>query len=173
MFVKLGSPGRKNKAETIVIHDYDTWNVDVTLAHIIVPLLKQLKERKLGAHSVDNEDVSNELRASDEDLHTYSKNGETDKHFFDRWDYVIDEMIWAFQQKLEEWEEQFASGEHDYKFVEDPDNTLKDEEGQPMYKMEYGPNNTFEIDIEGMKKFQARMSNGYKLFGKYYEGLWD
>ena len=173
MFVKLGPPGRKNKAETIVIHDYDTWNIDVTLAHIIVPMLKQLKEKKHGAPFVDNEDVSDELRASDEDLHTYSKNGETDEHYFDRWDYVIDEMIWAFQQKLEEWEEQFTSGEHDYKFVEDPDNTLKDEEGQPMYKMEYGPNNTFEIDTEGMKKFQARMTNGYKLFGKYYEGLWD
>ena len=58
MFVKLGPPGRKNKAETIVIHDYDTWNIDVTLAHIIVPMLKQLKEKKHGAPFVDNEDVS-------------------------------------------------------------------------------------------------------------------
>ena len=53
MFVKLGPPGRKNKAETIVIHDYDTWNIDVTLAHIIVPMLKQLKEKKHGAPFVD------------------------------------------------------------------------------------------------------------------------
>ena len=42
-----------------------------------------------------------------------------------------------------------------------------------MYTMEYGPNNTFEMDTEGMKKFQARMTKGFKLFGKYYEGLWD
>jgi hypothetical protein len=28
MFVKLGPPGRKNKAETIVIDDYDVWNLD-------------------------------------------------------------------------------------------------------------------------------------------------
>ena len=173
MYVKLGPAGRKNRAEKVVIDDTDVWNLDHSLALIIAPALKILKEKKQGAPSVDNEDVSDELRASDEDLHTYSKNGETDEHYFDRWDYVIDEMIWAFQSKLEEWEEQFTSGEHDYKFVEDPDNTLKDEEGQPMYKMEYGQNNTFEIDTEGMKKFQARMTNGYKLFGKYYEGLWD
>jgi len=170
MFVKLGSPGRKNKAETIVIHDYDTWNIDVTLAHIIVPMLKQLKEKKHGAPSVDNEDVSDELRASDEDLHTYSKNGETDEHYFDRWDYVMDEMIFAFESKLEDWEEQFASGENDVKFVEIPDK--KDEEGEPLWTWEHGPNHTREYDVEGREKYQDRITKGFKLFGKYYNGLW-
>ena len=171
MFVKLGPPGRKNKAETIVIHDYDTWNIDVTLAHIIVPLLKQLKEKKLGAPFVDNEDVSDELRASDEDLHTYSKNGETDEHYFDRWDYVMSEMIFAFESKLEDWEEQFASGENDVSFVEIPDK--KDEEGETLWTWEHGPNHTREYDVEGREKYQARITKGFKLFGKYYEGLWD
>ena len=146
MFVKLGSPGRKNKAETIVIHDYDTWNIDVTLAHIIVPMLKQLKEKKLGAPFVDNEDVFDELRASDEDLHTYSKNGETDEHYFDRWDYVMDEMIFAFESKLEDWDEQFFSGGH-------------------------ALNGKF--NKEGYEKYSDRINNGFKLFGKYYNGLWD
>ena len=100
MFVKLGPVGRKNRAETVVIDNYDTWNMDVTLAYIIVPMLKRLKEVKQGAPFVDNEDVSDELRASDEDLHTHSKNGETDEHYFDRWDYVMDEMIFAFESKL-------------------------------------------------------------------------
>ena len=137
MYVKLGPVGRKNRAETVVIDNYDTWNMDVTLAYIIVPMLKRLKEVKQGAPFVDNEDVSDELRASDEDLHTHSKNGETDEHYFDRWDYVMDEMIWAFQQKLEDdWVGSTFSG-----IVED----------------EY-------ID---------RINNGIKLFGKYYNGLWD
>ena len=170
MFVKLGPPGRKNKAETIVIHDYDTWNIDVTLAHIIVPMLKQLKEKKQGAPSVDNEDVSDELRASDEDLRTYSKNGETDEHYFDRWDYVMDEMIFAFESKLEDWEEQFASGENDVSFVEIPDK--KDEEGEPLGTWEHGPNHTREYDIENREKYQDRITKGFKLFGKYYNGLW-
>ena len=171
MYVKLGPAGRKNRAEKVVIDDTDVWNLDHSLALIIAPALKILKEKKQGAPSVDNEDVPKFLRATDEELHTYSKNGDTDKNYFVRWDYVLDEMIFAFESKLEEWEEQFASGEHDYKFVEIPDK--KDEEGQPMYTMEYGPNNTFEMDTEGMKKFQARMTKGFKLFGKYYEGLWD
>ena len=28
-------------------------------------------------------------------------------------------------------------------------------------------------DFVGMKRHQDRMSNGFRLFGKYYEGLWD
>jgi hypothetical protein len=171
MFVKLGPVGRKNRAETVVIDDYDVWNLDHSLALIIVPALKILKEKKQGAPSVDNEDVSDELRASDEELHTYSKNGETDEHYFDRWDYVMDEMIFAFESKLEDWEEQFASGENDVKFVEIPDK--KDEEGEPLWTWEHGPNHTREYDVEGREKYQARITKGFKLFGKYYEGLWD
>ena len=171
MYVKLGKPDRKNRAETVVIDDYDVWNLDHSLALIIVPALKILKEKKQGAPSVDNEDVSDELRASDEELHTYSKNGETDEHYFDRWDYVMDEMIFAFESKLEDWEEQFASGENDVKFVEIPDK--KDEEGEPLWTWEHGPNHTREYDVEGREKYQARITKGFKLFGKYYEGLWD
>jgi hypothetical protein len=80
-------------------------------------------------------------------------------------------MIWAFQSKLEEWEEQFTSGENDVKFVEDPDK--KDAEGEPMYNMKYGPKHNREYDWEGMKKYQTRIDAGFQLFGKYYNGLWD
>jgi len=36
-----------------------------------------------------------------------------------------------------------------------------------------GPNHTREYDVEGREKYQARITKGFKLFGKYYEGLWD
>jgi len=42
-----------------------------------------------------------------------------------------------------------------------------------MYEMVDGPNHTYKCDYEGMKEVQKRISNGYRLFGKYYEGLWD
>ena len=171
MYVKLGPVGRKNRAEKVVIDDCDTWNLDHSLALIITPALKQLKEKKQGAPFVNNEDVPEELRALGEELHTYSKTGETDEHYFDRWDYVMDEMIFAFQSKLEDWEEQFTSGENDVSFVEIPDK--KDEEGEPLWTWEHGPNHTREYDIEGREKYQARITNGFQLFGKYYNGLWD
>jgi hypothetical protein len=30
-----------------------------------------------------------------------------------------------------------------------------------------------KCDWDGLKAHQARKANGYRLFGKYYEGLWD
>jgi hypothetical protein len=30
-----------------------------------------------------------------------------------------------------------------------------------------------KVDREGLDAWQARKANGYRLFGKYYEGLWD
>jgi hypothetical protein len=30
-----------------------------------------------------------------------------------------------------------------------------------------------KVDWDGLKAHQERKTNGYRLFGKYYEGLWD
>ena len=186
MFVKLGNPSRKNKAETIIIDDFDVWNLDHTLALIIVPALKVLKKKKQGAPFVKNEDVPKHLRAADEGT-TYEEalvemgytlseetkdagGGDTDKHYFDRWDWVLDEMIWAFQQKLEDWEESYYSGETDVNWIKIKE---KDEEGEDMYEMVNGPNHTFEVDMEGTKKHQTRIDNGIMLFAKYFGALWD
>jgi len=43
------------RVETILLDPYDTWNMDHTLALIIVPMLKQLKATKHGAPCVDDE----------------------------------------------------------------------------------------------------------------------
>ena len=47
---------RKQKIN-VRIDKHDTWSMDHTLAHIILPMLKQLKETKHGAPNVDDEDV--------------------------------------------------------------------------------------------------------------------
>ena len=116
MYVKLGPVGRKNKAEHVVIDDSDVWNLDHSLALIIVPALMRLKETKQGAPFVHNEDVPKFLRATEEEIKEHWDGGDTDKNYFVRWDYVMDEMIFAFESKLEDWEEKFASGENDVDF---------------------------------------------------------
>ena len=55
----------------IQIEKFDTWNMDHTLAMIIVPMLKQLKET----------------------THGYPSNFSS----HDEWNAVLDEMIWAFE----------------------------------------------------------------------------
>ena len=157
--------GFKNEQKVSVrIDNYDTWSMDHTLAHIVIPMLKQLKETKQGSPYVYPEDVPTELRPTKKELTAYTTNGETDSKFFERWDWVMDEMIFAFESKHEDWEEQFQSGEHDVQWI-DLDNG--------MSEMIEGPNHTYEIDWEGRTAYQERVSNGFKLFGKYYEGLWD
>ena len=137
---------------SIKIHKWDTWSMDDALAPIILPMLVQLKETKHGAPMVDMKDVPKELRATKKQLDEYSKGGDTDPHHFERWDWILDEMIWAFEQKCrDDWMEDYYGD-----YIED--------EGDGRFEW---------TDDEGRKKHQERMSNGFRLFGKYYENLWD
>jgi len=154
---------KKRKIE-IHIDRWDTWSMDDTLAHIILPMLKQLKETKHGAPYVDLTDVPKELHPKKQ-TKKEKDNGETDSTHFERWDWVLDEMIFAFDSKVNDgWEDQFETGESDLQW--------KQLEGG-MSEMVRGPNDTKVYDWEGRKKYQARISNGFRLFGKYYENLWD
>jgi len=147
---------RKERNIKIRIDRYDTWSMDDTLAHIVVPMLKQLKETKHGAPAVEFKDVPEELMPPDAEAvkKLYMENGETDENFFKRWEWVLDEMIWAFEQKTIDWEEQYYG-----EWVEDKSNLLGGRHAS--------------TDYDGLKAHQARMSNGFRLFGKYYENLWD
>ena len=155
---------RKQKVK-VRIDRQDTWNMDNTLAHIILPMLVQLKETKHGAPNVDPKDVPVTLRPKKQDVLRYKEVGETDDKFFKRWDWVLDEMIFAFDSKVnDDWEEQFETGESDLQWK-------KLEDGN--YLMVEGPEHTKVYDWEARKKYEERISNGFRLFGKYYEGLWD
>ena len=155
IFNKIWFDNRKQKVK-VRIDRQDTWSMDHTLANIIVPMLKQLKETKHGAPNVDPKDVPIPLRPKKQDVLRYKEVGETDDKFFERWDWVMDEMIWAFEQKLD------ADWESDYygPWVEGEDGKLV--------------TGYFEwVDDKGRIAHQERMTNGFRLFGKYYESLWD
>ena len=154
---------KKRKIE-IHIDRWDTWSMDNTLAYIVLPMLKQLKERKHGAPYVDPKDVPKELQPKKQ-TKKQKDNGETDSTHFERWDWVLDEMIFAFDSKVnDDWEEQFETGTSDIQWK-----TLENGHSE----MVKGPNDTKVYDWEGRKKYQERISNGFRLFGKYYENLWD
>ena len=69
--------------------------MDHSLAKIIHPMLLKLKETKQGSPNVDLEDVPEYLRPSDSQYNYYEE-GKLDVYFHDRWDYVVDTMIYAF-----------------------------------------------------------------------------
>ena len=152
----------------VKIDRYDTWSMDHTLADIILPMLKQLNTEKHGAPHVDDEDVPMEVQSW---VSPAKDEYDTDGHHFARWDYVLNEMIFAFECKVDDtWQEKFSSGEHDMKNVP----CKWDENGKPtLYNFEKGPNDTYKCDYEGMREVQKRITNGFRLFGRYYENLWD
>lgn len=84
--------GNKKRKIKIRIDDYDLWNADMTIAILLIPLLKQLKNSKNGAPHVSNEDVPKHLHSTSTDKF------EVDDLYFARWKWILDELIWTFKQ---------------------------------------------------------------------------
>ena len=67
---------------------------------------------------------------------------EGEEQYYPRWAYILDEMIWAFGE--------YVGEEGDAQFFDDAG----------------------ELDVAGLHAYQERKTNGLRLFGKYYQGLW-
>lgn len=148
----------------VKIDPWDAWSVDNTLSPIIAPLLKELKRIKHGAPFVEDIDVPPNLRSKKSGGKTSSRHQDIhaldphdDPKFFKRWDYVLDEMIWTFDQ-LSDWD-------HDGKFY-DHSKSKKIKDLNKSVK-------ALKVDRKGLEKHWARIDNGLRLFGKYYRALWD
>ena len=153
---------RKRRVD-IHIDRWDTWSMDHTLAEIVLPMLRQLKATKHGSPLVADDDVPEHLRSTA--APPRENEWDIDAFHHDRWDWVMSEMIFAFDSKVNDgWEEQFHSGHTDWQSVKRKDG---------MYEMVDGPDHTAKFDADGYAAYQARITNGFRLFGKYYEGLWD
>jgi len=157
------------KINYVKIDHWDTWSMDSTLADIILPMLKQLKKDKQGAPYVDDADVPEELKSTS--APPKENEWDTDANHFKRWDWVMDEMIFAFECKNDDsWQDAYRSGVIDFKMVP----ADWDENGKPtVYQTIDGPNNTYKCDYEAMALVEKRIDNGFRLFGRYYQGLWD
>ncbi len=164
---------KRKRKQKIRIDRYDTWNMDSTLALIVLPMLKQLKRDKHGAPLVEDRDVPEHLRSTA----TPSKENEydLDDNHFKRWDWVLDEMIWAFEQMQPDcdWEAQFHSGVKDTVWVVETTPHPQTGEMRTTRRLEKGPNDTSHFDKEGYLAHSARIDNGLRLFGTYFRALWD
>jgi hypothetical protein len=147
------------RTEYVKIDRFDTWSMDHTLAMITLPMLRQLQATKHGAPMVDDEDVPENLRSTS--APPKENEWDTDSNHFRRWDYVLDEMIWAFEQKVKDDDE---SQFFDHSECGDVKDFIKDTN-------EYLSRS--KVDWDGLKQHQERRANGFRLFGKYYQNLWD
>lgn len=149
----------------VKIDRWDTWSMDHTLAHIILPMLKQLDKEKHGAPFTEDEDVPEYLRSHM--AQPKENEWDTDSLHFMRWDWIIAEMIWAFEQELKDDDE---SQFYDHSVYEKDDG--KTNFDQFFKDISDGVKRT-KVDDEGLKAHQKRKANGFRLFGKYYQNLWD
>ena len=149
----------------VKIDRWDTWSMDHTLAHIILPMLKQLDKEKHGAPYTNDEDVPEYLRSHM--AQPKENEWDTDSLHFMRWDWIIAEMIWAFEQELKDDDEaQFF----DHSAYEKADGKTNHD---TWFKDMTEGKSKLKVDNDGLKIHQERKKNGFRLFGKYYQNLWD
>ena len=135
---KIHEKTKKQKIE-VRIDKYDTWSMDHTLSYIILPMLKQLRATKHGSPFTDDDDVPDELKSTS--VPPKDNEWDLDANHFKRWNWILDEMIWSFEQEIDpDADDRFFMGEY---------------------------------DKEGHAAWQKRKDNGFVLFGKYYQNLWD
>jgi hypothetical protein len=147
------------RVEYVKLDRWDTWSMDHTLALITLPMLRQLQETKHGAPLVDDDDVPLSLKSTS--APPKANEWDTDDNHFLRWDYVLAEMIWAFEQKVSDDDE---SEFFDHSECGDVNDFIKD----PTTHLSKS-----KVDWDGLKQHQERKANGFRLFGKYYQNLWD
>lgn len=168
------SNNRKRKVK-VHIDYYDIWSADHTLAMIIAPTLKKLKEHQHGHPCVDNEDVPEELRMNDSDRERLEHDGSVDDNHVARWNYVLDEMIWAFEQHAHSDDDGDKQYYHNVDQLEMVFTPIEGKKGSELsFNHQKDPTKPkYWVDREGLKKHHERKRNGVRLFAKYYEALWD
>lgn len=138
----------------IKIDRYDTWSMDSTLAHIILPMLKQLRDTQHGSCPTELEDVPEHLHPKTPPGPNNNYNDET---VHERWQWVMNEMIWAFEQKID--------NDDESKFFDHSTVNRSAPLNQQIKQI--------KVDRDALEAHQKRKDNGFRLFGKYYQGLWD
>lgn len=159
----------------IRIDGYDVWSADHTLAMIIHPTLVKLKEVQHGYPHVENEDVPENLRFEMTEEEKANWDGSVDDKHEARWNYVLGEMIWAFEQcaKSDKGDDQFHHNIEQLEMISTP---LEDNPKLSSISFNHQKDPTkpkYWVDTEAKKLHYDRISNGLRLFAKYYFSLWD
>lgn len=131
----------------VKLHRHDTINMKETLAHIVTPMLKQLKKNQPGSPMVDDIDIPVELLL--ENIHV-------------KWVYILDEMIFAFESHTYDWESQYYEYE-----------TLVEVAEGPIYLRVSEEAAAITLDRVKRDEHKRRIDRGMGFFAKYYDDLWQ
>jgi hypothetical protein len=153
---------KRNRKIKIKVDNYDIWSADFTLALIIYPVLCQFDLDTFSCN-VDDEDVPDHLKST---VAPPTVEYDIDGNYFERAKWLLEELRWTFKTLSSD----------------DPDNCLEFTTGKS--EMVWGEpdkngncalismGEDYKYDKVASDKHQARITNGLRLFGKYYRGLW-
>ena len=158
---------KRDRIVWIKVDRWDSWNAAHTVSMIALPILKNLHKTKHGAPYVEDEDVPAGLGLRSTEAPPKENEWDVDANHFKRFDWVLDEIIWAHEQVIDDdWQSQYCTGVIDWRSV-------PSETHPGCSQLVKGPNHTYTTDDEGIRKHQDRIDRGLRLFGKYYQSLWD
>lgn len=159
---------RRRKID-IHIDEYDTWSMDSTLALIILPMLKQLRDTKHGSptsmpafrQTSDSLQVCFDFYSDGDQMACEAGHNQ--------WCDLLNEMIWAFEQLQPEydWEEQYWLTKPEIDLSDDVDT----DEGTLIIPLKWKVEG--ECDWVGREAHSARIDAGLRLFGDHFRSLWD
>lgn len=129
------------------IDPWDTWNMAETLADIILPMLKQLRDEKHGSPGDLGpfQETSNTSQQYCFDWYKDDDNAAWDLGH-KQWCEIMDKMVWSFEQVVD-----------------------RERDDQFHAKGPKGRN----FNIQGYKAYYEKIQEGLNLFGRYYMNLWD
>ena len=118
--IRKYNKGNTNRRIDVKVENFDTWSLDHTLASIILPALIQLKHTKRGVTSEFTDRIGGDF---DSNLVFDFIKEDEDKVFdqlCDKWDEVLDKMIWSFLQLSieDDYDHQYHHGKMDFEWIE-------------------------------------------------------
>jgi hypothetical protein len=138
-------------SEHVKIDYTDTWNMDRTLAIVIEPALKAMRNKQ-GTPDVEPSDLPDHISIL-----------EMEK----RWNWVLDEMIFAFKEIINPTDFTHNADNLKFEFVSSPTTGYK--------TMEFGVKDpskpAYYRDKEAEKANERRIERGLYYFGKYFRSL--
>lgn len=171
------NPLLRNRTRRIEVRidPHDTWSMDTTLGYIILPMLVQLKATKHGSPWVDDEDVPHLVKKKPKKGKKSSDEDDQHSDVHTRWEWVLDEMIWAFEQVVSD-DDGHSNYYVPYKDEEEVERLYYTSSltGEKVYLMtEEMAREMGRYDKDLHKAYQDRVNRGLAFFGKYYQNLWD
>ena len=163
-YYKPGSSKEQVRKNHVVCSERDAWEADWTIPQMVLPLLLQVKKDKRGAPFVDDVYVPEELLSTA--CAPKENKWDTDDNWFKRYEYVLDEIIFAMQEVANDYENEPEMFEkvREMTFGEIDPKTMT---GELDTGLEIIPH------MEALNKaYHARIQNGLMLFSVFFTSLW-